>query len=477
MSGRASIEELQQRDLAALLELSRALSREASLDKILELIAAKATEVIGADRSTLFLYDEESCELWSKVAEKFGHREIRFPLGVGIAGTVAKTRLREKVSDPYGDPRFNPGFDRQSGYRTRSILCTPMIGSSNNLLGVVQVLNKTGGADFDAKDEALLDAFAAHAAVALERARARDELERAHEELRTLYHAKSKMIDHLSHELKTPLSIIVASCKALESACGGADPERMARIVDRIARNVQRLAELEIEARDIAGGRDVRQNLTNVFQLARDLLATLAEAGFGDSDIAYQDLEHRLDRLFQLFEPDGESEQCVIRLHEWIPAVLRSIESLHRHRAVELRLDLRAVPAVRMPEAPLKKAFVGLVRNAIENTEDGGLVRVELGHSRGIVCLRVRDFGLGMSDAFKKQLFHGFVHAGDTESYASRSPYDFKAGGRGLDLLRTKLFAEHYGFELEVESECGRGSCFSLEFPASTQASPETEGH
>lgn len=469
MSERAAFEEFQRRDLAALLDLSKALSREPNLDKLLQLITAKVTEVIGADRSTLFLYDEASRELWSKIAEKLGSREIRIPLGVGIAGAVAETRIGESIADPYADPRFNPGFDKRNGYRTHSILCTPMIGSNDNLLGVVQVLNKLGGDVFDHRDEALLEAFAAHAAVALERARTRDELERTHDELQTLYIAKSKMIDHLSHELKTPLSIIAASCKALQDQATRTNPDRAQRTLNRIDRSVQRLLELEIEARDIAQGREARQGLQTLVELSGDLLSMLAEEELGEA--VSRNLSRRFDQIFRPEEEDGSGE---IRLHQWVPEVLEAIEPLHDHRRVEVRTELHVVPEIRIPDSPLRKAFVGLVRNAIESTEDGGRVLVEVEDVAGIVCLRVRDFGLGISDAFKKQLFHGFVHAGETDNYSSRNPYDFMAGGKGLDLLRTKLFAERYGFELKVASELGKGSCFSLEFPASTQLSKDS---
>lgn len=469
MSAHASIEELQRRDLAALLDLSKALSREPNLDKLLQLITAKVTEVIGADRSTLFLYDEASQELWSKIAEKLGNKEIRIPLGIGIAGAVAQTRIGESISDPYGDPRFNPAFDKRSGYRTYSILCTPMIGSSDNLLGVVQVLNKLGDDAFDHRDESLLEAFAAHAAVALERARTRDELERAHDELQTLYHAKSKMIDHLSHELKTPLSIIAASCKSFQSDATRMNPDRSQRTLHRIERSVQRLLDLEIEARDIAQGREARQGLQTLVQLSGDLLSMLAEEELGE--VVSKKLSRRFDEIFQ---PEEENETQEIRLHQWVPDVLRTIAPLHHHRAVEIRTELGEVPAIQMAESVLRKAFVGLVRNAIEGTEDGGCVWVELEDVSSTICLRVRDFGVGISPEFKKQLFHGFVHAGDTDRYSSRNPYDFMAGGKGLDLLRTKLFAERYRFDLQVDSELGKGSCFSLEFPASTQVSEDT---
>ena len=162
----------QVRDLKALLDVSKAISNEAHLDDLLQVIMDKTTEVIDADRSSLFLYDESSNELWSKIAQKLGKiKEIRFAVGVGIAGEVAKTRNGINIKDAYNDPRFNPEFDKQTGYHTRSILCIPIISINGNLVGVIQVLNKKGGRVFDKRDESLLEALVSHAAVALERAK------------------------------------------------------------------------------------------------------------------------------------------------------------------------------------------------------------------------------------------------------------------------------------------------------------------
>ncbi len=160
------------RDLKALLAVSKAIASEALLDDLLQVIMDKTTEVIDADRSSLFLYDESTNELWSKIAQKLGRiKEIRFPVGVGIAGEVAKTRKVINIKDAYTDPRFNPDFDKKTGYRTRSILCMPMMSGSGNFVGVIQVLNKKGGRGFDKRDESLLEALGAHAAVAVERAK------------------------------------------------------------------------------------------------------------------------------------------------------------------------------------------------------------------------------------------------------------------------------------------------------------------
>ena len=105
------------------------------------------------------------------MSEDLAQGQIRIPLGVGIAGHVARTREPLNVPDAYADPRFNPQFDRDTGFRTRSILCAPALTNAGRLIGVIQVLNKVGRAAFTADDERLLAAFASIAGIALDRAR------------------------------------------------------------------------------------------------------------------------------------------------------------------------------------------------------------------------------------------------------------------------------------------------------------------
>lgn len=160
----------QLRNLQALLDVSKALGSEVHLDNLLNLILDKATDVMEAERSSLFLYDAESHELWSKIAQGMTSKEIRFPVGVGIAGDVAQTQEVANIADAYQDPRFNPAFDKKSNFRTKAVLCLPMIGTDGQLVGVIQVLNKKNGEVFDQDDQELLQALGGHAAVALQRA-------------------------------------------------------------------------------------------------------------------------------------------------------------------------------------------------------------------------------------------------------------------------------------------------------------------
>ena len=159
------------RNLNALLEVSRALGAEMHLDSLLPVIIHKTTEVMDAERSSLFIYDPESDELWSKVAEGMDEKTIRFPAGVGIAGDVAKTLETANIPDAYDDPRFNPEFDKQTNFKTKSVLCMPMTTRKGELIGVIQVLNKTDGGTFQEGDEKLLEALCIQAGVAIVRAR------------------------------------------------------------------------------------------------------------------------------------------------------------------------------------------------------------------------------------------------------------------------------------------------------------------
>lgn len=150
-----------------LLDMMRSFSSQLERDRLLPVIMDKITVSMQADRSTLFLVDKKTDELFSRVAQGENIKEIRFPKDRGIAGHVATTGETLNIHDAYSDPRFNQEVDRRTGYRTRTILCMPIKTSVGEVIGVVQVLNKKGG-PFNDEDEALLSALSAQAAVALD---------------------------------------------------------------------------------------------------------------------------------------------------------------------------------------------------------------------------------------------------------------------------------------------------------------------
>jgi CRP-like cAMP-binding protein len=161
--------------LQNLIDASKSINSTLDLDKLLGLILDAATKSIGADRGTLYLVDDVKKELWSKILQGSNMIEIRLPVGKGLSGFVAEKGETILIPDTYADPRFNPEIDKQSGYRTRNMLCMPMKNKDGKLIGVFQLLNKKEGA-FDAEDVNFIDAFSAHASVAIENARLAQEM-------------------------------------------------------------------------------------------------------------------------------------------------------------------------------------------------------------------------------------------------------------------------------------------------------------
>jgi len=152
-----------------MLEMTSALASELDLDNLLGKIIGAITDILDADRSTLFLHDPRSNQLWSRVAQGLESKVISFPADKGIAGASFTAGEIINIPDAYQDSRFNPEIDKRMGYTTRTILCVPVRNKDGSKLGVVQVLNKNGG-PFTANDERRLMAFSAQAAIALENA-------------------------------------------------------------------------------------------------------------------------------------------------------------------------------------------------------------------------------------------------------------------------------------------------------------------
>jgi len=160
------------RSLHAVLHLGKALTSLKNLgDLVMRQLVPEVARLLDAERATVFLADAERGELYSLVAMGMDFRELRFPIARGLAGAAASGTAVVNVVDAHLDPRFNPEFDRKTGFRTRSVLAAPMRDAAGRLVGVVQVLNKHRGGRFTPADEHLLAAIAGEASVAIVHAR------------------------------------------------------------------------------------------------------------------------------------------------------------------------------------------------------------------------------------------------------------------------------------------------------------------
>jgi phosphoserine phosphatase len=162
----AALSHLGPEALAELLEVTRRLATPFDLVTLLTQVIDAARSVLRADRGTVYVYAPETDELVVTVATDL--EPVRFPADQGIAGECAQTRQIINVPDCYADPRFNPSFDKETGYRTRCMLTLPLVDLNDALIGVLQILNKHGGV-FTREDERVAQALAAQCAVALHR--------------------------------------------------------------------------------------------------------------------------------------------------------------------------------------------------------------------------------------------------------------------------------------------------------------------
>lgn len=195
-----------EKPLTALLNVARTLAAETSLEHLLGTVAEEIKKVLDADRCTVFLLDKDRNELVSKVALGMGTRELRFPADKGLAGYVAQAGEIINIKDAYSDSRFNKEIDKETGYKTQTILCMPIWNMKHEILGVFQVLNKKKGA-FSKEDEEILIAIGSSAGIAIENAR--------------LFESQQMMIDKQKELFKNFVDTLAASIDARDKITAG----------------------------------------------------------------------------------------------------------------------------------------------------------------------------------------------------------------------------------------------------------------
>ena len=231
---RSLLEELSVREKekeAEFLGVVAEISGEIKLGTLLSKIIGTVTRMLHAERSTLFLNDEKTNELYTEVGEGLGATQIRLPNHLGIAGAVFRSGKTVNIPHAYADLRFNPAFDKKTGFFTRSMLCTPVINKAGVVIGATQVLNKKGGS-FSHEDEARLKAFTAQVSVALENAKLFDDVQNMKNYAESMLESMSNAVVTLNEDgviqtcnaagakiLKTPIQEILKK-KAAEFFTG-----------------------------------------------------------------------------------------------------------------------------------------------------------------------------------------------------------------------------------------------------------------
>ena len=412
--------------LKILLDVIKAMSAETDFDRLLQLIMKETTRAMDADRSSLFLLDRERSELWSRIALGLEEKkEIRFKSHLGIAGQVATSGQVLNIPEAYDDPRFNKEVDRQTGYRTKTILCTPVRNKEGTIVGVLQVLNKREGV-FTPADEEMLEALSSQAAIALENARLYEDLRHAYSELKQLDSMKGNFLANISHELRTPLAPIVGYVEMLISGRPGPLTDRQRSHLQVIEQAVHRLQ-----------------------GLIEDLLAFV-----------------QMDQGELLIQPRRFAIGPL--LEERAQAILPRATD----RGVMVGIDMPPdLPDVLVDPKQISRALLLMLDNAVKFTPQGGHISVgakasispddaEPAWRYGYVEVGISDTGIGIPADKIARIFDKFyqVDASATRSY----------GGTGLGLSLVKQIMDAHDTRVEVESTLGIGSTFRFRLPAAS---------
>lgn len=193
-----------ERNLEAVRYIGTVLSKSLKIDELLTLIIDEMTKLMSAERGSLFIVDRKHNELWSKIAQKSEMKEIRVKIGMGVSGWVAQYGKMLNIPDAAKDDRFDSSTDRKTGYQTKSLLTAPIFKPSvqggNQVIAVVQVLNKKSGEPFDSDDETLIQLLASQISISLTNAFLYTRLEQKVSELNYLLEIEKKVNQSIEYE-------------------------------------------------------------------------------------------------------------------------------------------------------------------------------------------------------------------------------------------------------------------------------------
>ena len=143
-----------------------------------------------------------------------------------------------------------------------------------------------------------------------------------------------------------------------------------------------------------------------------------------------------------------------IELFPFVESTVEKVRYYARKRDVPITMEGEEKPlCISMNPGILREVLEALLKNAVENTPDGGRVCVRLEERTGKTWIHVTDTGVGISDEDQPYIFDGLFHATETDLYSSKRPYEFGAGGKGLELLKVKVYSKRFGFEVTMSSK------------------------
>src|SRR5215207_3607791 len=403
--------------LERLLEVVRGLTTAPDLDSFLQSIISEATELTNSEIASILEYDETAEELRFLSMQWF-QRDVLRPIGVPLnesaAGWVYRKGQPLIIQDVKADQRHFKVIDRVTNHVTHSLAAVPLM-VRGEVVGVLEVLNKKVDEHYTEEDITILATLGALAAQAMRNAALQRKVKAVNIELAELERLKTDFIAITSHELRTPLGLILGHATFLRELSG----EQYGEQLDTIIRNAAKLKIIVENLSDVdniqSGAARVRSQKVSLRKIVEDVLLT--------------------------FQEEADSRNITIK-------------SEMRESPFHLDAD----------EVKLSIALSNLVKNALQFTESGGHVTVNVQEDSGYFKVTVRDDGIGIPARDLPRVFERFFQV---ETHLTR-----RYGGMGLGLAVAKAMIDLHGGRIWAESEDSKGSTFTFLLPAAKPQPP-----
>lgn len=349
--------ELTGEQLRHIIQAAHIVNSNIKLDDVLNSIVEAARNLTEAERGTLYIVDRDRGELWSKIIDGKGITEIRLKIGEGIAGWVAENKQTVNIKDAKSDPRFASRIDHMSGYETRNMLCFPIVNKSDEVIGVLQLLNGRPG-KFTKLDEQFLSALSIHAALALENAELVEKLLQT-ERITSL----GKMANFLIQDIKKPVLVSKRYAEHLKTKQLTPD---VAQVVDMLIEQLNHVTDLVQTTSSYSEGKTVLQSV-------------------------------------------------ICKINETLDEVLTKLQSNVILRKCEIVRQYDKDSLVKLDRKEFYQCCFHIIRNACDAMPDGGKIFITTKLERNSVEISFRDTGLGIPDSIKDKIFEPFMSHGKKE--------------------------------------------------------------
>ena len=408
-------EDISHRELDTILRFGTLINSSLQIEDVLDHAMKWAEEFMHAEASSVYELDKEKNELFVRLArgeKKAPVKGIRLKVGEGIAGWVVHTGRPVVSQDVRKDKRFSDKYDKKTGFKTRSMICVPLI-SKDEPIGALQVINKKSKNPFSKTDFKLLTGMAQQIAVAMENAKLYQRLEEdfalTTQELKITQEklirserllAMGHLVQGVAHEIRNPIMTIGGFAQRLKRELG--KDHRLQEYVDIILKETVRLQKLVEQVREFMNVQSASLSMEKITPV--------------------------VDEVVETFEP------------------------LARRQSVRLVREIDGdTPFIEMDSPQLVTALSNIMENALESMLGGGTLTLRVHRADSNVLIAISDTGCGIAPEQLDSIYDPFV--------TSKT----RGAGLGLTMVHT-IIMNHHG-EIKISSQLEKGTIVIIRLP------------